>query len=234
MIRMTLAVTLACGLSIYDAEAAGGCGRGCHETVQGACVIDGWTTGAAPNECQPARNRAVVPAAGLSSAVSRQDGARRLFAVRNGGGGGAMAPAMGAVARRAGDVTARSSNAFGWQQRRRCAGQPASASQRCKSTCALAESARCAAPFSGPRRRLPSPARGFLDRRKQAEVDIHRLERARAGVDRLDMAAGDMVQQRADRGRGGGARTRPPSRSPRRGGRRSGRPRRSRHSPRSR
>src|ERR1700728_811481 len=27
------------------------------------------------------------------------------------------------------------------------------------------------------------------DRRKQAEVDVHRLERARAGVDRFDVAA---------------------------------------------
>src|SRR5271168_5041760 len=37
------------------------------------------------------------------------------------------------------------------------------------------------------------------DRRKQAEVDVHRLERARAGVDRFDVAAGDVVQERADR-----------------------------------
>jgi hypothetical protein len=36
--------------------------------------------------------------------------------------------------------------------------------------------------------------------RKQAEIDVHRLERARPGIDGLDMAAGDVVEQRAMRG----------------------------------
>ncbi len=42
--------------TVGAARAADGCGPGCHGTSQGACVIDGWTTGAAPNEC-PAGNR---------------------------------------------------------------------------------------------------------------------------------------------------------------------------------
>ena len=35
--------------------------------------------------------------------------------------------------------------------------------------------------------------------REQAEIDIHRLERGRAGIDAFDMAAGYMRQQRAMR-----------------------------------
>src|SRR6185437_1842829 len=41
------------------------------------------------------------------------------------------------------------------------------------------------------------------DRGKEAEIDVHRLERTGAGVDRFDMTAGDVVQERAD---GGGRR----------------------------
>ena len=42
---------------------------------------------------------------------------------------------------------------------------------------------------------------GFLvggagERREQAEIDVHRLERARSGLDGLDVAAGDMAEQR--------------------------------------
>jgi hypothetical protein len=34
------------------ARAAGGCGPGCHATISGACVVDGWGTGARVwNEC---------------------------------------------------------------------------------------------------------------------------------------------------------------------------------------
>ena len=34
------------------ANAAGGCGPGCHATLSGACVVDGWGTGASVwNEC---------------------------------------------------------------------------------------------------------------------------------------------------------------------------------------
>ena len=44
-----LSSTLAC---IGMANAAGGCGPGCHSTWQGACVVDGWGTGARVwNEC---------------------------------------------------------------------------------------------------------------------------------------------------------------------------------------
>ncbi len=38
--------------SIGFASAADGCGPGCHGTVYGACVVDGWTSGARVwNEC---------------------------------------------------------------------------------------------------------------------------------------------------------------------------------------
>ena len=38
--------------SLGTANAAGGCGPGCHSTMSGACVVDGWGTGAAVwNEC---------------------------------------------------------------------------------------------------------------------------------------------------------------------------------------
>src|SRR5579863_2870912 len=46
--------------------------------------------------------------------------------------------------------------------------------------------------------RLVQPRLG--DQGKEAEIDIHRLERAGAGVDRFDVAPGDVVQERADRG----------------------------------
>ena len=50
-------------------------------------------------------------------------------------------------------------------------------------------------------------------RREQAEIDVHRLERAGAGIDRLDMAAGDMAEERAVRGRRRRQDGRSPSRS---------------------
>src|SRR4029077_2468957 len=54
---------------------------------------------------------------------------------------------------------------------------------------------------AGAQSLLPGvPPRAGGRRRKQAEIDIHRLERARPFVDGLDMAAGDMADQRAMRG----------------------------------
>ena len=54
--------------------------------------------------------------------------------------------------------------------------------------------------------RPPRSASFLIDRsgkgREEAEIDVHRLKRARAGVDQLDMAAGYMIDERADR-RGG-------------------------------
>jgi hypothetical protein len=42
----------AVNLGIVPANAADGCGPGCHQTSQGACVVDGWGTGARVwNEC---------------------------------------------------------------------------------------------------------------------------------------------------------------------------------------
>lgn len=40
------AFLFAVNLSIVPANAAGGCGPGCHQTSWGACVVDGWGTGA--------------------------------------------------------------------------------------------------------------------------------------------------------------------------------------------
>ena len=41
--------------------------------------------------------------------------------------------------------------------------------------------------------------RRVRERREQAEIDVHRLKRFRSGVDGLDMAAGDVAEQRAER-----------------------------------
>ena len=46
--------------------------------------------------------------------------------------------------------------------------------------------------------RFVHPRRG--DWGKQAEIDVHRLERARTGADRFDVTAGDVVQERPDGG----------------------------------
>jgi hypothetical protein len=52
---------LAC---IGAANAADGCGPGCHSTANGACVVDGWGTGAPVwNEC-PAGARPRPPCGG--------------------------------------------------------------------------------------------------------------------------------------------------------------------------
>ena len=67
-----------------------------------------------------------------------------------------------------------------------------------------------ASPRSGPRKRLPaSSTRGSSIGGKEAEIDVHRLERARAGVDQFDVAAGDVVEERADRRRRRRRRERP-------------------------
>ena len=50
----TFAILLAVILSgfIPAAAAAFGCGPGCHSTISGGCVVDGWGTGAKVwNEC---------------------------------------------------------------------------------------------------------------------------------------------------------------------------------------
>src|SRR5579864_131744 len=54
---------------------------------------------------------------------------------------------------------------------------------------------------AGAQSLLPGvPPRVGRRRRKQAEIDIHRLERARPFVDGLDMAAGDVADERPMRG----------------------------------
>jgi len=46
----TIAILLSAMLSSFvPAAAAGSCGPGCHATLSGACVVDGW--GAVRNEC---------------------------------------------------------------------------------------------------------------------------------------------------------------------------------------
>ncbi len=52
MRSLFVTVLLGGSLSMFGAAyGAGGCGPGCHATQEGACVVNGWTTGAAPNEC---------------------------------------------------------------------------------------------------------------------------------------------------------------------------------------
>ncbi|SIO55019.1 hypothetical protein SAMN05443247_07968 [Bradyrhizobium erythrophlei] len=47
-----IAALFAIVASIGPANAADGCGPGCHSTPGGACVVDGWGTGARIwNEC---------------------------------------------------------------------------------------------------------------------------------------------------------------------------------------
>jgi hypothetical protein len=47
-----IAALFAVATSVSPSNAAGGCGPGCHTTPSGACVVDGWETGAAGwNEC---------------------------------------------------------------------------------------------------------------------------------------------------------------------------------------
>ncbi|WP_375790071.1 GCG_CRPN prefix-to-repeats domain-containing protein [Bradyrhizobium sp. Pha-3] len=64
--RAYLLVVLTAGVFLgpIPANAAEGCGTGCHRTLNGACVIDGWGTGArVRNEC-PATSRPRPPCDG--------------------------------------------------------------------------------------------------------------------------------------------------------------------------
>jgi hypothetical protein len=61
MRNLFVAVLFASSLSIFGAaNAADGCGPGCHSTPSGACVINGWGATAARNEC-PAGTRPRPP-----------------------------------------------------------------------------------------------------------------------------------------------------------------------------
>ncbi|SFJ25417.1 hypothetical protein SAMN05216525_12138 [Bradyrhizobium sp. Gha] len=62
-IQLAMLVT---ALTVFagEAHAAGGCGEGCYRTSGGACVVDGWGTGAkVRNEC-PATSRPRPPCGG--------------------------------------------------------------------------------------------------------------------------------------------------------------------------
>ena len=62
--RVLLASTAMLLFAACTASAAGICGPGCHATVTGACVVDGWATGARVwNEC-PATSRPRPPCGG--------------------------------------------------------------------------------------------------------------------------------------------------------------------------
>jgi hypothetical protein len=65
MRKIVLAVLFAGSVSMFGAaNAADGCGPGCHQISQGACVVDGWGTGAPVwNEC-PAGARPRPPCGG--------------------------------------------------------------------------------------------------------------------------------------------------------------------------
>jgi hypothetical protein len=62
MRKVVLAVLFAVTISNFGvANAADGCGLGCRQTSEGACVVDGWGTGArVRNEC-PAGARPSPP-----------------------------------------------------------------------------------------------------------------------------------------------------------------------------
>jgi hypothetical protein len=52
MTRLFLAVLFAAGVSVFGAaDAADGCGPGCHSASSGACVVDGWGSPRIRNEC---------------------------------------------------------------------------------------------------------------------------------------------------------------------------------------
>jgi hypothetical protein len=53
MRKTVLVVLFAVGVACFDvAYADDGCGPGCHQTSQGACIVDGWGSGAPVwNEC---------------------------------------------------------------------------------------------------------------------------------------------------------------------------------------
>jgi hypothetical protein len=60
--RSLLVTVLIAGgvLLYYSATAAAGCGPGCHMTLYGACVVDGW--GTVRNECPvPSQPRPPCP-----------------------------------------------------------------------------------------------------------------------------------------------------------------------------
>jgi hypothetical protein len=61
MRNISLALLFAGIASFADAaNAADGCGSGCHATSQGACVVDGWGSPRIRNEC-PAGSRPMRP-----------------------------------------------------------------------------------------------------------------------------------------------------------------------------
>jgi len=50
--KVLITVLFAAAAGISQVNAADGCGPGCHSTSGGACVVDGWGTGARVwNEC---------------------------------------------------------------------------------------------------------------------------------------------------------------------------------------
>jgi hypothetical protein len=52
MRRLVATTLISIGLGVGAAGAADGCGPGCHSAVNGACVVNGWETGAVKwNEC---------------------------------------------------------------------------------------------------------------------------------------------------------------------------------------
>lgn len=58
-------------LTFGPAHAGFGCGPGCHRTVMGACVVDGWETGArVRNEC-PVTSRPRPPCGGAGYVWNR-------------------------------------------------------------------------------------------------------------------------------------------------------------------
>ena len=62
---LAMLVTAVAVFLVGEAYAADGCGEGCHRTIGGACVVDGWGTRARVlNEC-PATSRPCPPCGGV-------------------------------------------------------------------------------------------------------------------------------------------------------------------------
>ena len=66
----------------------------------------------------------------------------------------------------------------------------------------IAECTRAERLLLGKRSCGSGAADALLKRREQSEIDVHRLERARAGFDRVQVAARNVVQQSPVSGRG--------------------------------
>ena len=181
-------------------------GQGHDRTARGAGRIAAAGAAASRRACgrcsprlRPKSLPALLPVALVRPALDRME--RRGYAAVRAAGIAAMAAAMDRSGARRAPICARRSDYS--------AAIRAPPIHWSRSASARALSARfLATVFSGPRSRVPSGLlrRHLRQRREQPEIDVHRLERARTGIDRLDMVAGDVgrAARHARWSRGGG------------------------------